>query len=166
MPIPQGWFYLNLNAPGTRAYFLTPEPLAKTGIFTRGFSVSIYLGFGKRVGQPAVDFPVFFLSNPEETFKPLGITANGALDIIQDEPFVVCKRQLVKPEAKYATVPSVHGELVTKLIPPSNYYYMAAGNTKTETVYMAWFETPSVDWSQDSETAQVMIDSLILDPKI
>lgn len=79
---------------------------------------------------------------------------------------MVCKRQLVKPEAKYATVPSVHGELVTKLIPPSNYYHMIAGNRKTETVYMASFETPSVNWPQDSEIARAMIDSMILDPEI
>lgn len=80
VPMPEGWFYLNLNAPGTRAYFLTPEPLAKTGILTRGLTVNLYLGFGRRLGRSATDFSVHSLANPG--LEMFGVVANGPLEII------------------------------------------------------------------------------------
>lgn len=86
----------------------------------------------------------------------------GEMTEIEDGPLVICRRRYVLPIERFMTVPSFHGELVSKMMPPSHFYYMSAGNRETDTAYLAWFETPSSKWKDDKPIAETMINNLTL----
>lgn len=61
---------------------------------------------------------------------------------------------------------SFHGEIVTKLMAPSHFYYLAAGNKETDTAYITWFETPSSKWKEDKQICETMMNNIIFDKNV
>lgn len=174
LPAPENWHFFGILAPstedikvlGTHLFQISRESIPKRGMFTTG--VAIY-GF--------TDFSRNMSGSPEHTASPVDFARRflrtlpvlhpvGELTEIEDGPLVICKRRFVLPVERFMTIPSFHGELVSKMMPPSHFYYMAAGNRETDTAYLAWFETPSAKWKNDKPIAETMINNLTFDQTI
>ena len=122
MPMPDTWFYMGVEVPGTNAFFMTRESIPKRGIFTTGVTVNAYSEFNKKLGGSSGSFAQEFLKN-----LPI-LQPAGEITTEENGPLTICRRRFILPVARYMTTISFHGELVTKLMPPSHFYYLAAGN--------------------------------------
>lgn len=159
-PMPDTWFFMGIEAPGTYAFFITRESIPQRGIFTTGVTVNAFLKFGNKMPGSAVDFAREVL----QTLPMVQPISN--VEVVEDGPLTICRRLFILPIERYMTTPSFHGEIVTKLMPPSHFYYMAACNRETHTAYIAWFETPSTKWKEDRQIAEIMISNAVLDKNI
>lgn len=166
LPMPEKWFFLGFETPdtllsmpviGPYLYQISRESILRKGIFTTGVAVHAFTRYSQVMKGTPVDFAKGFLKRLP-VWKPV-----GEITEIEDDPLVICRRRFILPVERWVTIPTFHAELVTKYMPPSHFYYLAAGNRDTDTAYIAWFETPSVKWKDDRQIAETMINNLSFD---
>lgn len=174
IPKPEPWHFLGIIAPstedikvlGTHLFQISRESIIKRGLYTTGFAIYGMTDFshnmpGNQKGAiSAEDFARGFLQKIP-TIQPV-----GEIKETENGPLVVCKRRFILPVERYMTMVSFHAEVVTKLMAPSHFYYMAIANRDTGTAYLAWFETPSSKWKEDKPIAETMINNLVIDKTV
>ncbi|GEM_PF-3092235 len=174
MSMPETWFYsshqlfaygsflaltmssdliqFGLKDVKTEAHFMTRESIAQNGIFTTGVSVNIFPDFSEKMGSTE-KFAKEFLEKPPPFLLPL-----RPVTIEEDGPLVIARRFIIMPFEQTIPIPSFHGGVVTKQVPPLHFYYMVIGNRETDAACVATFETPSLKWKDDRKVAETMID--------
>lgn len=166
--MPESWFFKPESVPGTHAYFMTRERISgeprtlgqgrfqlrtttPEGFFTTGLSVNVHDNAGRRLGMKASDMARGFLRKPPPTIIPTS------------QPTEKTEGDLVVARRLFRT----HQLVVSgRSSPPKTLYIELTGNTRTDTLYIIIFETPSDKWTEDREIASTMVDRRILDERI
>ncbi len=159
-PMPDTWFFLHQQVQGSHAFFMTRESIPQRGIFSTGVTVNYIPDLAKLGQGKAEDFPRHMMS----TLPVLQPVSNMVQ--AEDGPLVSCRRRFVLPTEQFHPVPSYHGGVELKRIPPSHYYYLAVANRDTGGVHIAYFETPSVKWRDDRSIAETMIEKAVFDKSV
>ncbi len=147
---------INREEVDTKAYFMTRESLVKHGTFSTGFSLNVFPKFSER-SEPAADFAVNFLKRMAPLVVPVA-------DAVTEEtgPLTISRRLFILPTERTLPIPSYHGGVIMKQVPPSHIFILAAGNHETDTAYLGIFETPSSKWKDDRQIAETMFRTLRL----
>ncbi|OGH14242.1 MAG: hypothetical protein A2687_05965 [Candidatus Levybacteria bacterium RIFCSPHIGHO2_01_FULL_38_26] len=167
-PMPQNWFFKEAVAPGTKAFFISREPIQgdsftaslagmryKTnrpeGFFTTGLSINVFPDFYRRMRRsPAAVAREFMNNSPKE------LTPESRVSFVRDSAITTLRRFF------RSDVPVIMG----RKMGPTNYYIEFSANTSTQTLYTMMFETPSDKWENDIEIARMMIENRQLDQSV
>lgn len=165
-PKPDEWFYRYEDLLGTRACFITREPILADHPFTtrqefiegvatgKGFRTGLHLNsFGKVSKRTGVSPTT--LARRALTQNPL-LIPQSRLEVVQDRPLITYRGYFRSGSQL----------LVSKGMPPLHYYMEATGNNKTDRIYMIAFETPEELWVEDCRLAKVMIENRLLSKEI
>lgn len=159
VPMPEAWFFMHQKSGETSAYFMTKESIQKDGMFKTGFSLNAIRNAGKRMGRPAAEIA-------EKLMRSLPLHPVSEVIKIDDEPLYLYRRDFVSLDIQTAPIPQISGEVKLQVVPPTRFSVQAVGNAATDTLYIAQFECPTMDWPQNQEIARTMIENVALDKSI
>ncbi len=134
---PDGWFFNAEKNANTYAYFITKEDFTKdpNGMFVTGFSLNVFTNMGK---TNAVDYAISMANE---------LKGQGGLVFIQDHEFSNFKGKMLRVKKNGKTI-----------------HYDILGNTKTNKLYLAYFESSNSKWSKNEEFGKVIMNNLGFNP--
>jgi hypothetical protein len=140
---PDGWYYKAEEQEGTLAFFITAENIDTEGEFQTGLSLNVKTHMN---GTDAVAYAREFVSKLGQRNELIRKweTETGLL-----HGFGCLTR--VPGDGKH---------------PPVLMHSLAFGNSKTNTIYVFFFESPESQWEQAWKIGEKMMQLLILDDEI
>ena len=137
--LPDGWHFKAEASGGTLAYFFTPGKLRKGDVFDTGLTINV---FRNLKDKNAVAYAEAFVAEAARQHEALD---GWKLDAGLLQGFGVVT-QVVKPEE-----------------PPHRMAYHLIGNSRTNTLYLLWFESPEATWDAQWKHGQRMLTQFMLD---
>ena len=139
--VPDGWFFKEETKDGTRAFFITQEDIDKTGEFQTGLTINVQT----LKKDPAPERAREFIA---------GMAITGQVqDAWQTEVGVLkgygCRTRRVD-----------EGQ------PPLIMHSLAIGNSRTNTLYLIFFESPEPTWDAAWKKGEVILEFFLLDDEI
>lgn len=169
-PMPQDWFFKTQTVPGTRAFFMTREPIiadslrlfsvgremlyqtsSPEGYFKTGLSINVFPDFYRRTRRSPSAVARDYMDNPSKEMIPTSQILR------QRDGHLITLRRLFRVNAQ---------NVMGKRMESTNYYIEFTANDSTQTLYTIMFETPSENWQGDEEIARTMIENRVLDKTI
>lgn len=135
---PEGWFLRTEELKGTYGVFITKEKIEKGKNFKTGFSLNVVKNIKAKTGATASQYALAFVlqstKNKEIVKKPWSFN---------NEPFK-CYGVQVKDNAKVI-------------------HYMLLANTKTDTLFVTFFESPPNKWIEAWGIGNVILNNMKID---
>lgn len=135
---PDGWFFNAEQKGNTYAYFITKEDYTKdpNGMFITGFSLNVFTNMGN---TNAVDYANKFANQ---------VKKQNELVFMKDHTFGNFKGKMLRIKNK--------GQII---------HYIVIGNTKTNKLYLAYFESSRATWDANEEFGKTIMEFLAFDPE-
>lgn len=138
---PDGWFVRTEEIKGTYGIFISKEKIEDSKQFQTGFSVNVIRNVDKKTGAPAEQYALAFISQANKTKEvvtpPWGLEAG---------PFKGYGIQ-VKDDVKVI-------------------HYMLVANTKTNTLFLTFYEAPPEEWQDAWKIGKVILNNMQLDDQV
>ena len=141
--MPDGWHFKRGEQKGTLGYFITVEDIDKTGRFDTGLTLNVKLHL---TGRDAVEYAKQFVAKMGE------------------------RNELVRSWETELGLLHGYGCLTRS---PANddgpsimMHTLAIGNSRTNTLYILWFESLEPEWTKAWETGQKMLEMFVLDDEV
>ena len=139
--VPEGWHFKEETKDGTRAFFITKEDIDKSGSFETGLSVNVQT----LKKDPAQERAAAFVGEIA--------TSHEVLDFWGTETGVMkgyaCRVRRVSTE---------HPPLIIEVL--------AIGNSRTNTLYLIFFESPEATWAAAWKQGEPILTSFLLDDNV
>lgn len=172
-PMHETWFFKAESAPGTHAFFLTREPIIGESYRESFGNVGLITGPPETYFKTGLSVNVLARVDQRMRIKPSRMAEKYIEEYMETQRLLIPLSQITRQkdgplhtlrrQFRMSGIPVVLGVQLTE---PITFYMEATGNDQTGTFYVIVFETPSAKWEQDAETAKVMIENRILDPRI
>jgi hypothetical protein len=150
VPMPDDWHYLNQREKNSRRFFLTREEIVPgEGMFEVGLAL-------EAVGRMSQDrkLPSLFAERAA-TEVPIDVEPLGEVEAATNGTLITYRRHLILRES------ATEGYDVG----PMRMYWSATGNDRRDVAYVAHFSTPELEWERYQDTAKLMIEEMVLDPR-
>lgn len=135
--VPDNWFFNAEHKGDTYAYFITKEDYTKdpNGMFETGLSINVFTNMGN---NNAVDYANSFVEQ---------ITKDNEVVFMKDHEFSNFKGKMIriKKGAQYI-------------------HYVVVGNTKTNKLYLTYFESSKTAWADNKKFGETIMENLAFDP--
>jgi len=139
--VPEGWHFKEETKDGTRAFFITKEDIDQNGSFETGLSVNVQT----LKKDPAQERAAAFVGEIA--------TSHEVLDFWGTETGVMkgyaCRVRRVSPE---------HPPLIIDVL--------AIGNSRTNTLYLIFFESPEASWETAWKQGEPILTTFLLDDEV
>ena len=139
--VPEGWHFKEETKDGTRAFFITKEDIDKNGTFETGLSVNVQTLKKDPAQERAAAF-VGEIITSHEVLESWG-TETGVMKAY------ACRVRRVSPE---------HSPLIIQAL--------AIGNSRTNTLYLIFFESPESSWDAAWKQGEPILTSFLLDDAV
>ena len=139
--VPEGWHFKEEMKDGTRAFFITKEDIDKSGSFETGLSVNVQTLKKDPAQERAAAF-VGEIATSHEVLDAWG-TETGVMK------GYACRVRRVSPE---------HPPLIIDVL--------AIGNSRTNTLYLIFFESPEATWAAAWKQGEPILTSFLLDDSV
>src|SRR5262245_7870162 len=141
--MPDGWYFKSEEQKGTLAYFITAENIDTGGRFDTGLTINVKPHLG---GRDAVQYAKAYISQMGQ------------------------QNELIRQWETEAGL--LHGFGCVTRVPADEtgpaivMHNLAIGNSKTNTLYVFFFESPESEWERAWKTGEKMMTLLVLDDEI
>jgi len=136
--VPDDWFFHAEQKGNTYAYFITKEDYTKdpNGMFVTGFSINVFTNMGN---NNALEYANKFAEQMQK---------DNEVIFIKDHEFSNFKGKILRIKNKEQYI-----------------QYMIVANTKTNKLYLTYFESSITRWEKNEEFGKTIMDKLALDPE-
>jgi hypothetical protein len=137
--VPKGWYFKEEVHEGTRAFFITQEDIDAKGVFETGLTINVM----KLEKTPAQVYAAAFIGRLAEEYAPRGAAWQTESGVLKGFGCRVRKAE--------------------KGSPPLIMHDMAIGNSRTNTLYLLFFESPEASWERAWSKGEQILKLFLLD---